>query len=497
MSLLAPQAEISEVDFERGQRFLIYDGVTSQIMGALTGGAFLVAYALAIGASNLVIGLLAAIGPLAQILQVPAVYLIGRYRARKFLVVLFSLASRLFWVPILLLARGGPTKGAEWIFIICLSLYFCLGSVSGISFNSWVKDLLPGNTLGSFFAKRLAWAAGVGSAVSLAAAVAADRWKGVLIPDLQFYAYLFTIGIAAGLLGVYFLSRIPEPKMVVVEETRFFHVLKEPLHDANYRKLMFFLAAWNFGVNLAAPFFTVYMIRRLELSFTVIIGLSVLSQAANICFFRIWGSLADRFSNKSVLAVSGPLFVVSIFLWPLTAVPDFNALTIPVLVLIHALAGVSTAGVTLCTGNIALKLAPKGRATSYLAMNSMASGISASIAPIVGGLLADFFVNYQASMTLEWIKLTPLTMYKVQPIFLTGLDFVFLIAVVFSLYGGHRLIMVKEEGEVEEKVVLNELYSEVRKVVKGTSNVAGLRHLTYFPFGLLVNTGRRAISRLF
>jgi len=47
----------------------IKDGVASQAMGVLTGGAFLIAFAIKLGASNFVIGLLAAIGPLSQLLQ--------------------------------------------------------------------------------------------------------------------------------------------------------------------------------------------------------------------------------------------------------------------------------------------------------------------------------------------------------------------------------------------------------------------------------------------
>jgi hypothetical protein len=56
-------------------------------MGALTGGAFLVAFALSIGASNKVIGLLAAIGPMAQLLQIPAVALVDKIRLRKLITI--------------------------------------------------------------------------------------------------------------------------------------------------------------------------------------------------------------------------------------------------------------------------------------------------------------------------------------------------------------------------------------------------------------------------
>jgi len=54
-------AELGPHEVEHGLRLLLLDGVSSQVMGALTGGALLVAFALKLGASNKVIGLIAAV----------------------------------------------------------------------------------------------------------------------------------------------------------------------------------------------------------------------------------------------------------------------------------------------------------------------------------------------------------------------------------------------------------------------------------------------------
>ena len=70
-----------------------------------------------------------------------------------------------------------------------------------------------------------------------------------------------------------------------------------------------------------------------------------------------------------------------------------------------------------------------------------------------------------------------------------GLDFLFAIAFIFGLYALHRLLAVREEGEVEEDIVMGELYGSVRKAFRHVSNVAGLRQLTYFPYWLLHKTG--------
>lgn len=54
---------LSEKEVQRGLRNVIGDGLATQVMTTLTTSVFLVAFALALGASDLVIGMLAAIPP--------------------------------------------------------------------------------------------------------------------------------------------------------------------------------------------------------------------------------------------------------------------------------------------------------------------------------------------------------------------------------------------------------------------------------------------------
>ncbi len=50
---------------------------------------------------------------------------------------------------------------------------------------------------------------------------------------------------------------------------------------------------WNFALNLAVPFFAVYMLTRLGLSLPTVIGFTMLSQITNVLFARVWGAMAD------------------------------------------------------------------------------------------------------------------------------------------------------------------------------------------------------------
>ncbi|MFP4104956.1 MAG: MFS transporter [Phycisphaerae bacterium] len=481
-----PAQSLEESEVDHGLKMLMYDGMCSQTMGVFTGGAFLVAFALLLGASNRTIGLFAAIGPFTQILQIPSIFLVDRLRRRKLLVVVASFLGRLAWVSVALLPWIAPPESRIPLLIGSLALFFGLSAISGCAFNSWMRDLIPEKTMGTYFAKRMAISIALGAILSLLAGFGIDQAKRIM-PEAMGYTILFLLGTGAGILGSWFLARIPEPLMDhSAEDKGLIRTLVQPFRDTNYRRLLFFLAAWNFAVNLAGPFFVVYMLKRLGLSMTWVLGLAVVSQLINVAFLRIWGKLADRFTNKSVLAVSGPLFMISILLWVFTTMPDRYFLTIPLLFLIHALGGMSTAGVGLCAGNIAMKAAPRGEATSYLATNSLVSGMAATVAPILGGFLADWFSPKELRLTLSWLNEAVTTQPWTMPAFsLKGLDFLFMGSFVFGLYAMHRLLGVREEGEVEERVVMDSLYTEVRRSVRHVSNMAGLRYLTYFPYLVL------------
>ena len=199
-------------------------------------------------------------------------------------------------------------------------------------------------------------------------------------------------------------------------------------------------------------------------------------------FIRIW-EVSDRFSNKSVLGVSGPLFLVCIFAWTFTTLPEKHVLTIPLLIAIHIFMGMSMAGVTLASGNIGLKLSPKGQATTYLAAGNLVNSIAAGIAPIFGGEFADFFAGRELSLMLKWTS--PARELTFDTLSFQHWDFFFFFAFVIGWYSIHRLSMVKEIGEVEEEIVVDELISEARREMRNLSTVGGLRQTVLFPFSII------------
>lgn len=476
------QDTLTNKEREKGLRAMMNDGLATQAMVIFTGGAFLVAFALKLGASNTVIGLLAAIPPLLQLLQIPSVYLVEKVRNRRAITVYASILSRIFFLLIALIPFLFGYKAGLTFLAVFLVFNSAFSAVSAASWNSWIRDIVPQKILGSYFSSRMRAATALGIFLSLAGALYIDLWK-TNFGEFEIYGYsiLFFLGFIAGMIGVYFLAVSPEPKMEMSEEAdSFLKRIIKPFKDLNFRNLLVFSGAWSFAVSLAAPFFTVYMLKRLELSMSFVIGLSVLSQIMNFLFFRVWGRFSDRIGNKAVLGLNCPLFIFSILGWTFTTLPEKYFLTIPLLVIIHIIMGISLAGVNLASGNLGFKLAPRGEATAYLAARNIIFFIAAGIGPLLGGMFVDFFAERELSWTLLWSS--PEGEFTLPTLNLQQWDFFFMFSFIIGLYSIHKLASIRETGKIKDKVELAEFLSETRREVRSLSTAGGMRNMLAFPF---------------
>jgi MFS family permease len=453
-------------------RLVLYDALASEAMGTLTTGVFLAGFAVDLGASNVAIGVLAAVPFAVQFLQLPAVALVERVRRRRSICTWAAGIGRSFLIP----AAAAPFLGAPGVvtLVACIALYQAMAAIAGCSWNSWMRDLVAEGEFGRFFGRRAAATTALATGLSLLCGLLIDEWKR-LAPGHSAVAYsgLFLLSAALGFFGVWLLSITPDqPMREAAQRTRVVAVLMAPFRDANFRRLIVFLSSWNFAANLAAPFFAVYMLKSLGYSMTMVVVLTTASQLSNLAALGLWGNLIDRFSNKAVLEISAPLFLACTLAWTATGLPWMRPMTLYLLVAIHVLMGIATAGVALASANIAMKLSPAGEATAFLAASSVVSASCAALAPIIGGLCADFFAAHQLTLAFTWHGGTDdLT---VQVLDFHAWTFFFGLACLVGLYSLHRLSFVQEAAGTTDPLLVRDLLLEARRSLHSLSSAAGL-----------------------
>ncbi len=490
LTFLRPSPTLTDEEVGRSLRLMIWEGVASGALFSLGSGGFMAAYALALGANNLQVGILAALPFITQVAQLPAILAVERYRRRKAIGIPALWAAQLLWVPIgavpfLMDAPGAPAVAAV---IVLMALRGAVAPIWATSWTSWMRDLVPRDVLGSYYGRRIAIVTGAVAVVGLGGSFFVRWWEGAASPDDAILAYSFLLiggALTFGIVSPTLAMRAREPLMPAAPESgrSAVEVLAEPLRDRNFSQLVRFLFVWSLTSNLAIPFFAVYMLSELGLSLPAVIGFTVLSQAANILFVRVWGPMADRVGSKAVLSLSASLYLLVILGWVFTAYPERHFLTLPLLGVLHVFAGVAGAGVGLTMSTLTLKVAPEGKATPFLGVAGIAASVGAGIGPIAGGLMADYFSDRSLGLDLTWTS--PSGVLDLPALSLTGFDFLFVIAFVVGLFSLNLLVALREEGEVPRDTALSELAARAAPAARAVSSVPGLGAVSAFSYGYL------------
>ena len=458
-----PKPALSESEVERGMKVMIVDGLASETMTTLTGGTFLVAMALLAGANNFEIGLLAGLSTATNLLQLTSIWLCRKIQSKKLLCVILSVSAR---IPLLIIGLLALTL-EHFSFTMMISMLFfhyAFGSVSGPIWNAWVKELVPVATLGTYFSRRSSYMQMLNVMLGLTAAFLIDHVKEhYAYFEQKTYGCMFIVAGLVGIAGAISLGRSPEPATVVSTEN-IFTLLRKPLKDMNFRRLLAFNSIWVFAVNIATPFFTVFMMKSLGLSLSFILVLVTTSQVFSILTIRVWGKYADRFSNKNIIALGGPLYMLCLVAWCFVGLNPSEAVNYSLLFIIHACMGMANAGINLSLTNISLKLSPSSEAVIYLSARNIVTSVFSAVAPIVGGLLVDFFSDRSLNVRVQWTG--PTAEKNIYLINLHEWNFIFMIGALIALVSLEVLIRIKEKGEVEKGQMVRILRGNIKNTFK-------------------------------
>src|SRR4029079_11645986 len=304
---LRPDENISPQELEEGKRALVKDAAWASMVGALYGGVILVGFALELGATPWHIGLLSAIPFLAQVAQLPAIALVERLRQRKKIAVASVSVSRVMISLLALVALIPDPRVALYTLLAVQVFITVFGSVAGCSVNAWMHQLLGGKGLGALFSRRLFLSTVLASLGALAAGYLVQHWPET--GKMHAYALSFATAGVVGFISVFYITQVPEPVMERTgPPTPLFAMLGAPFRDGEFRRVIVFMASWNFASNLAAPFITVYLLKQLGYGIGVVTTLWISSQVANALTMYSWGRLSDHLSNKAILAVALPAY---------------------------------------------------------------------------------------------------------------------------------------------------------------------------------------------
>jgi MFS family permease len=445
----------------------------TEAMTTFTNTVIITSMLVLLDASNFTIGLLAALPTFANLFQLASIWLVSRFPERRTISVVCSILAR---IPLLLLGSYLYFNNDPALAIIVglFFLYYLFGSIAGPAWNSWMKDFIPEQELGSFFSKRTMYMQIVSLILFLVITFLLEFFKGHnnAVPVYLYGILIFLAGIV-GLLGTILLSKVPDVPTAEVKEN-FFNILLLPLKDKNFRGLLIFQSVWAFAFGMTNPFFSVYQLTTLEFSVTKVLLLSLVGQLTGIFLIKKWGSLSDKYSNKSILLVLVPVFMITLILWCFLDPRNNLIFNTSLVVLIQFLLGASQSGINQCLNNITLKLSPGALSVAYLSTKNILISCFASFAPIVGGILSDSFSVYRFEIMARYNNKSGEYLFHIFT--LQEWTLLFLVGAIIVYIASQLLNIVQEKGETEKDVVVDFMRERIYTNIK-----------TYFAMGTLLS----------
>ncbi len=350
------------------------------------------AYLKELGLNDRLYGAILTIPQFTILIQIPfSVYLARHGGIKKISILSWLLLKPLFiLLGIVPLLTGGLSPAISILLAVAVMFFgSCLLWIGDIGLNTWFGSLIPSSCKGQYFGtrQRMITLFNVGFALLLAA----------LLPFLQNnpykYTILFTLAALSGIADAlsYLRIRPPETAYQPMDRSTFKPVrlrsFLEPFRDRNYRPFLVFSIAWYFSLNLAGPYFNVYMLNTLGVTLgQQTLFAQIVPGVATFLFISRMGRLNDRFGNRPVLLLSCAFVCMTPFVW-LFVTPD----TLFLIALINISGGIFITTVDLSVMNMSIFFASAEKRSVYLSARSI-STILLGVVPamLIGGALSDF-----------------------------------------------------------------------------------------------------------
>jgi MFS family permease len=369
-----------------GMRYFWIDGVFASISDNIL-LSFLAVFLLAYGATNGQIGLLASIGNLFGVLALfPGAAHADRTLHPKRLVLwtggVIGRAAIILFVVVPFVA---PTaQAAIWAVILINAVRSFFGNYANPAWTSMVADLVPAKRRGKYFSDRNIAMGIAGMAALWAAGYLIPRLGGKLGLPFLGYQVVFMIALLFGAASTIAFSRIPTPSRAPLDVPHGgWNHLRRALKDhKEFGALLAGTFIWNFSVQAAGPFFTVFLIADLGGTAETVGLVAALTTLFGLAGSLVFGSQANRRGTLSVVRLTGLLIPIIPALWAVsTTVWHIYALS--------AITGFLWAGYNLGSFNLLLEFAPEEQRARGVALYQLVVFGSAVLGPAVGGILVD------------------------------------------------------------------------------------------------------------
>jgi len=367
------------------------EGIPASVMQSIADD-YAIPLALFLGATPVEIGLLVAVPTLiSSVLQLWATKVVDLIGSRLRCLVSSTTGQAFSLLPIVFL----PCLTGSWrigAFITLVTFFRIFGSLISTVWGSLTSDYLPAEERSGYFG----WRSGIVGVAGILGTI----WGGVLLfsyrGTLQAIGFMILVAVAtlARFLSAGLMTRMQDlPAVKKTEDNFTFIMFLRRFRESNFVKYVFYVASIMFATNLAAPFFSVYMLHDLHFNYLIFMAIRFASIVAGLVSFPIWGRHADAVGNAKILKLTSFLIPAIPLLWMISPSPVY-------LVCVEIFSGFVWGGFNLCALNFIYDAVSSGKRIRCLSYFAFINGTAIFLGASAGGFLVEHVSPFRGSTIL-------------------------------------------------------------------------------------------------
>jgi len=374
--------QVSDEKKQKALRYSLWDGAFYSIMIGF-GESFFAPFAVLLKASDWQLGILGTIpqtiGSICQLLSVKVLEL---FHSRKIMTVMGAILQGLLYLPMILCLD--MSEYSVEVFLLMVACYTVAGSMIGPVWNSWMGDLLNEDERARYFAKRNR-INGLTTLIGFYTAGLILNYFSESYADKHGFMLLFFAACLMRLISAGCLMRKCEPPQQG-EESAYLSptVFLNRIRGSNYLTFLKWQILMNFAVFLSAPFFSAYMLKSLNLSYSTYTLVCTIPILTKMLAMPLLGRMIDRFGGRRMLSIGGLLMPFSSVLWIFSG-------DVWWLCLAQVYAGLVWGCVELSVFSFVYDATKSRNRTAYVAYSTVLGGMATLLGSATGASVLHYF----------------------------------------------------------------------------------------------------------
>lgn len=396
---------------KKSLKFSMLDGVFASVMQGFTEN-YITPFALAMKATVSQIGILNSLPNLfSGLFQLKSADITERLGYRKKIIRISVFFHAFILLPIMLAPFVNPFYRI-WALIFFIVLYAIFGTFANPAWQSLMSEHIPSDKRGRYFGwrnKRLGFIV-IGSSFLAG-------WILHLFDKKVFLGFtiIFSVATLSRFISWYFLNKMFEPPRIKNVDSYFsFLEFIKNIRKSNFGTFTVFVSAMNFSVNLAGPFFSVYMLRELGFNYMTYTIVIITATIVTLLSVNRWGAHADIAGNLRVIKLTSRFIPFVPILWLFSK-------SVYYLILIQVFAGFFWAGFNLCVSNFIFDAVSPEKRTRCISYFNTINGTAMCLGALIGGYLIWGLPRLSGSKILTIFLISGLMRFLVGILFLPKL----------------------------------------------------------------------------